>query len=205
MTSRSGPGAAHGRRGLIALAALFLLPLAVAFWLYYGSAGWRPTGATNQGDLVDPPRPLPVLELAGADGERGGLDLLRGRWTLLYIGDGRCDARCREALHLTRQTRIALNKDMNRVRRVFLATGSCCDRGRLGAEHPDLVIAELTGAEGRAFLREVPTYDGVPVARAGRIYVVDPLGNLMMSYSPAAPDKALLDDLTRLLKLSHIG
>ena len=46
---------------------------------------------------------------------------------------------------------------------------------------------------------------GVPVARAGRIYLVDPLGNLLMSYPARAPDRALLDDLRKLLKLSHIG
>jgi hypothetical protein len=34
---------------------------------------------------------------------------------------------------------------------------------------------------------------------------VDPLGNLMMSYSPQAPRKGLLEDLKKLLKLSHIG
>lgn len=205
MTRDIGSGVTHGRRGLIALAALFLAPLAIAFWLYYGGAGWRPAGATNRGDLLDPARPLPVLELAGTDGRPGGGDILRGRWTLLYIGDGRCDARCRDALHLTRQTRIALNKDMDRVRRVFLATGSCCDRGRLGDLHPDLVVAVPTDAQLAALVREVPTYDGLPASEAGRIYVVDPLGNLVLSYSPAAPDEALLDDLKRLLKLSHIG
>jgi hypothetical protein len=45
----------------------------------------------------------------------------------------------------------------------------------------------------------------VPITEAGRIYLVDPLGNLMMSYPAAAPDQALLTDLKRLLRLSHIG
>ena len=43
------------------------------------------------------------------------------------------------------------------------------------------------------------------VADAGRIYLIDPLGNLLMSYAPTAPDKALLSDLKKLLRLSHIG
>ena len=46
---------------------------------------------------------------------------------MLYVGDGACDERCRKALYLTRQSRIALNKDMDRVQRVFLATGTRCD------------------------------------------------------------------------------
>jgi cytochrome oxidase Cu insertion factor (SCO1/SenC/PrrC family) len=36
-------------------------------------------------------------------------------------------------------------------------------------------------------------------------YIIDPLGNLMMSYSRAAPPQGLLEDLRKLLKLSRIG
>ena len=195
----------RGRRGCLTLAAIFLLPLASAFWLYYGDERWRPAGAANQGELIDPARPLPTLALVDADGTAFAGDLLRGRWTMLYVGDGRCDARCRRVLYLTRQTRIALNKDSDRVQRVFLATGPCCDRAYFGAEHPDLSVAVLTGEQLAAFMQQFPSHDGVPITETGRIYLVDPLGNLMMSYPAAAPDKALLIDLKRLLKLSHIG
>jgi cytochrome oxidase Cu insertion factor (SCO1/SenC/PrrC family) len=190
---------------VLALAALFLVPLAAAFWLYYGGGGWRPRGATNQGELVTPPRTLPSLDFAGADGQRIPGDLLRDRWTLLYVGDGRCDARCEEVLHLTRQTRIALNKDSDRVRRVFLATGPCCEIGVPALEHPDLVVAIPTDAQLAALAPLLPAPERLPPDRAGRIYLVDPLGNLMMSYPATAPDKALLTDLRRLLRLSHIG
>jgi hypothetical protein len=64
-------------------------------------------------------------------------------------------------------------------------------------------MVETTGAA--ALLEPFPVYDGVPIAAAGRVYLVDPLGNLVMSYSAAAPDKALLTDLKKLLRLSHIG
>ena len=47
----------RGRRQLVVLAALFFVPLAVAFWLYYGPHGWRPAGGTNKGELIDPARP----------------------------------------------------------------------------------------------------------------------------------------------------
>ena len=197
--------AARGRRSLLALAAVFFVPVVVAFWLYYGTPGWRPRGAANRGELVDPAVPLPVLRFVTADGSRIDGDLLRGRWTLLFIGPASCDARCRKALYLTRQTRLALNKDAARVRRVFLATGPCCVEHALVAEHPDLVVAQLPTAELEALTRLITTPDASPVLGAGRIYLVDPLANLMMSYAPDAPDKALLDDLERLLRLSHIG
>jgi cytochrome oxidase Cu insertion factor (SCO1/SenC/PrrC family) len=177
----------------------------VAFWLYYGATGWRPTGGTNQGELVDPARPLPAVSLPRPDGTQSGNEFLRGRWTMLYVGDGACDARCRKALYLTRQSRVALNKDMDRLQRVFLVTGACCDHTFLAEEHPDLVVALLTGPDASRITAPIPAYDDGPVGRSGRIYLVDPLGNLLMSYAAGAPDAALLTDLKKLLQLSHIG
>jgi cytochrome oxidase Cu insertion factor (SCO1/SenC/PrrC family) len=195
----------RGRRQLLLLAALFFVPLAIAFWMYYGPTGWRPSGDASKGDLIDPARPLAALALATADGTQTQPDFLRGKWSLVYVGDGLCDDRCRKALYLTRQSRIALNKDMDRVQRVFLVTGRCCDRGFLAQEHPDLIVARVDDDAAAALLEPFPTYGGVPLADAGRIFIVDPLGNLLMSYAPTAPDKALLTDMKKLLRLSHIG
>ena len=125
---------------------------------------------------------------------------------MVYIGAGACDERCRQALYLSRQTRTALNKDIDRVQRVFLATGACCDQAFFGREHPDLAVAILgDDADSRALLAQFPVYGGVAAAEAGRQYLVDPLGNLVLSYAASAPDKALLKDVKKLLRLSHIG
>jgi cytochrome oxidase Cu insertion factor (SCO1/SenC/PrrC family) len=196
----------RGRRQLLMLAALFFVPLAIAFWLYYGGSGWRPVGGTNKGDLVDPAVPVPEVALVRPDGSATAADFLKGRWTVVYLGDGACDERCRKALYLSRQTRIALNKDMDRVQRVFLATRPVVDGGFLATEHPDLQLA-LVGADpgSQALLAAFPAFDGVAPAAAGRLYLIDPLGNLVLSYSAEAPDKALLTDIRKLLKLSHIG
>jgi cytochrome oxidase Cu insertion factor (SCO1/SenC/PrrC family) len=196
----------RGRRQLLILAAIFFVPLAVAFWLYYGGSGWRPVGGTNKGDLIDPAVPLPAVPLTRADGMRTPADFLRGSWTVAYLGDGACDERCRKALYLSRQTRVALNKDIDRVQRVFLATGGRVDAAFLAAEHPDLTVVLVGGdPDSQALLAQIPALGGVAPATAGRLYLVDPLGNLMLSYSAASPDKALLTDVKKLLRLSHIG
>ncbi len=41
--------------------------------------------------------------------------------------------------------------------------------------------------------------------RERSLYIVDPLGNLVMRYDTRDTPKGLLDDLKKLLKLSHIG
>lgn len=194
--------AVPGSRGkLYLLVALFFAPLLLAFLLYYGADGWRPAGSTNNGDLFTPARPLPEAALQTPEGAELRTAALHGKWTLVYIGSGRCDARCREALTLMRQTRLALNDEMKRVQRLFLAVGECCDRAYLNAEHAGLTIARTSDSNFIATFAR----DAKPVEQAGRLYIVDPLGNLMMSYDPGARPKGLLEDLKKLLKLSHIG
>jgi cytochrome oxidase Cu insertion factor (SCO1/SenC/PrrC family) len=194
----------RSRTQLWVLIGLFFVPLLAAFVIYYGM-GWRPAGGTNKGDLISPARPLDTGVLLSPQDQPLEEDLLKGKWSLVYIGNGSCEARCREALTLMRQTRLALNDDASRVQRIFLATDDCCDLDYLDTEHEGLVTARADEESDRDFLATFPRYRDVPVETAGRIYIVDPLGNLMMSYAPDAPQKALLEDLRKLLKLSHIG
>jgi len=192
----------RSRASLIGLAALFFVPLALSFYLYYGT-GWRPTGGAQHGELIDPARPLPEVELATPAGTLTGADFLRRDWHLVYVGSGECPAACRDSLAKSRQVRLALDKDVNRVSRVFLYSGGLAAGEYLAAEHPDLASASIDGPGGEALLAAFPA--GLAPHSSGRLYLVDPLGNLLMSYPPDAPPRALLDDLERLLRLSHIG
>jgi len=186
-------------RTLAGLAALFGLPLVIAFFTYYGT-GWRPVGRVNHGVLITPARPLPPislprLSLAAAHGTP-----FRGQWTLVYVGNGACDSACRQALYVMRQTRLGLNNDMTRLQRLFLASGDCSACEWLARVDPGLEVLDAGGAAGTALLREFPS-----PGREHSLFVVDPLGNLMMSYDVLGDPHGLLEDLKKLLKLSHIG
>jgi cytochrome oxidase Cu insertion factor (SCO1/SenC/PrrC family) len=194
----------RSRAQLWLLIAIFFVPLAIAFSIYYGTS-WRPVGSTNKGDLISPARPIATGPLLNPQDQPIEEEIFKEKWTLVYVGNGSCDERCRAALTLMRQTRLALGDEAARVRRVFLATADCCDLEYLRTEHAGLIVARADEASDRELLAIFPRYGEVPVESAGRIYIVDPLGNLMMSYAPNAPDKALLEDLKKLLKLSHIG
>jgi len=196
---------------LAVLAGLFLLPLLLAFYMYYAT-DWRPVKQVNHGTLITPARPLPAVHLPqvtisdsdtpAATGGSGAADLgqLRKKWSLVYIGAGNCDEPCRQALYVMRQTRLSLNNEMARVARVFLTTGNCCAREFLAHEHPGLIVLDTTNEAGARLLREFPA-DGRPYS----VFVVDPLGNLMMSYDARQNPKGLLEDLKKLLRLSQIG
>lgn len=182
---------ARNLRTLALLASLFVLPLLIAFWAYYGT-GWRPVHHVNHGELIAPPRPLPSAQDTSP--------LFRKKWSLVYVGDGQCDAECRHSLYVMRQTRLSLNNEMTRVERVFLVTGSCCDADFLGREHSGMRVLEASGVSGSNLLAAFPA-DG----REHTLFIVDPLGNLMMRYDARQNPKGLLEDLKKLLALSHIG
>lgn len=198
----SPAGQRRSRLGLVGLAALFLVPLALSFFLYYGTS-WRPSGGTQYGELIQPPRPLPAVELTPVSGGPAQPDGLRGAWHLVFLAPADCDEACRDSLVMTRQVRLALDKDMTRVRRVYLYPGDASPAAALAAEQPDLLLAGLAGEAGARLAGEFPG-DGAP-AGPGQWFLVDPLGNLMMAYPADIAPKGLLKDLERLLKLSHIG
>jgi hypothetical protein len=189
---------ARGRRTLLILAAMFFTPVFIAFALYYGDV-WRPAGSASKGALIEPARPLTVAGLRDPDGDAAPEGVLAGKWTLVYIGDGACDEACKRALVFGRQSRLALNNEMTRVQRVFLATGNCCDNAYLAAEHPGLIALDAASPEAQALLAQFPA------ERENSLFIVDPLGNLMMRHDSSQTTKGLLSDLKKLLKLSHIG
>jgi hypothetical protein len=196
---------------LAGLAALFLVPLVLAFYMYYGTE-WRPIKRVNHGTLISPARPLPAVSLkpetltdpdpnAPAPSAAPPIPkLFKDKWSVIYIGEGNCDERCRQALYVMRQTRESLNNNMSRVERIFLVTGNCCAREFLLHEHPGLVVADAATPDGARLLQEFPA-DGRPYS----LFIVDPLGNLMMSYDSRQNPKGLLEDLQKLLRLSQIG
>jgi hypothetical protein len=98
---------------------------------------------------------------------------------------------------------LALNRDMDRVQRVFMASGDS-DLPFLRADHPDLITVRVTPA-AEPLLDALSSAAGASVQTADRVYVIDPLGNLMMSYAPGALPKGMLEDMKRLLGLSHVG
>ncbi len=188
--------------------------------MYYGHIGWHPGGRVNAGELIEPPLPLPSLALTRFGDGTTDPNFLRGKWTFLYVASGGCADACRTRLYDTRQVRIALDRDMNRVQRVFIADPECCDAQFLHDQHPDLItlradaaaaplltLLSRSDASSSAGTVATPAQSNPPrgdLTRAGlpRVYLIDPLGNLMMSYPAQAKSKGMLEDMKRLLRLS---
>jgi SCO1/SenC len=167
----------------------------VAAYLAY--FGWRPAGHTNYGDLI---KVTPLQNTSGTThaGAPFDLETLRGQWMMVHVGPARCDEACTQQLYLMRQTRIAQGKDQSRIERLWVLTDGGTVDPALLQDHPGLHVWRPADA---AFVEQFPAADD----RARHIYMVDPLGNLMLRF-PAQPDaRRLMKDLKLLLKASQIG
>ena len=179
-------------RPLYILGAVCLAPFVASFALYFF---WTPSsGQVNYGTLV-PPRPLLEISLRTPAGEALALRELRGKWVLLTVDAAACDETCAKKLYATRQARTMTGKERERVQRLWLIDGGGAPPATLAAAHPDLRIAVADPALLAA----------LPAAPAGGIFLIDPLGNLILRY-PADPDiKKLHKDIGRLLYASRVG
>jgi hypothetical protein len=147
----------------------------------------------NYGTLLEVV-PAPAIEGVQEDGTPFRLVDLRGRWVLLAAGTAGCDAACERALYAMRQAHTMQGKERDRIVRVWLDAGGAPPTPQLRQQHPGLLIA----------LAPAGVLSSLPGVHPG-IWLIDPLGNLVLSY-PANPDiKGLAKDLTRLLQASRIG
>ena len=171
--------------------AVCLLPIVASTALYFL---WKPTRFVNHGELLDPV-PLADAEFSLVGGGRFALRELYGRWVFLSIDDGACNDYCTKKLYLMRQIRLTQGKDADRVERVWLV--------RDGNQPAPKTLAEFDGT------REVvlATGDGLNLFPAGKsrtdyIYLIDPVGNLMMRYPPDANPSRMKKDIAKLLRVS---
>ena len=192
---------ARGRLMLIGIAALFIAPLAAAWWMYSNVERVPAEEVVANGELIQPARPLGTFTLAGT-GEHGDVTdaSLHGQWVMVYVGGPHCDEVCVATLWESRQVHTRLGRDAPRVERVFVLAGddAVADPAFFAREHGDMPIVRADDA----WLARFEVGGEAPV---GYLFLVDPLGNLMMRYGDDAPPEALLDDLKRLLRVSRIG
>jgi cytochrome oxidase Cu insertion factor (SCO1/SenC/PrrC family) len=168
---------ARTKLALIFLACAAPFALAWAAWYF----GWTPGTAGNYGELIAP------RTVSGAP-----LPELRGKWVMVTFDAAACDDYCEKKLYYMRQVRRAQGKEQGRVERLWVITDG-------GKPRPEL----LPAIEGTHLSRSSP--GDFPGAPRDHIYLVDPLGNLMLRF-PRDPDPSkMLKDLQRLLKYSRIG
>lgn len=186
------------RLKLLALLGVCAAPLIASYFTYYVI---KPEGRTNYGTILDPRAyPMPQLGSAALDGKPVELSQYQGKWIMLQVDSGACAEPCREKLYYMRQLRTAQGKDRDRVERVWLIT-----------DHAPLDTVLMREYDGTHMLRTKleALQAWLPVESnttpSDHLYLIDPLGNLMMRFPKDADPNKVKKDLRKLLKASAIG
>ena len=169
------------------------LPVLASFSTYFF---WSPQGGASYGELIRP-LALPDTALSAPDGTRFMLSGLRGRWILVRIGAGRCGEECARHMFLMRQVRLMQGKEMARLERLWLISDDAVPEAGLLQDYEGLRV-------GRAPVELIRLF---PADRdpGEHLYLIDPLGNLMLRF-PSDPDgRKMARDIARLLRVSHVG
>jgi cytochrome oxidase Cu insertion factor (SCO1/SenC/PrrC family) len=187
--------AKRGRLVLLAIGVVFALPILAAWAAYL--LHWSPGSTSNYGELIRP-RPAPDTPLAALDGKPFRLSQLRGKWVMLAFDRPACDESCVRKLYYMRQIRVAQGESMDRVERVWVLTAAGTPSAALLAAYPGMHVAREPSPE---FESGFPAADGV----AHHVYLIDPLGNVMLRFPRDPNPSRMLKDLQHLLKYSSAG
>jgi len=176
-------------------------PMIASYFTYYVI---KPEKRNNYGTLIDQrAHPVPAMATTTLDGRPQALEQFKGKWVMLMVGPGACPDSCRKQLFALRQLRLMQGKEADRIERVWLIT----DQEPLDT----LIIREYDGthmlrADAATVNQWLPVDGGT--TPADHIYLIDPLGHLMMRF-PKDPQlqevRKVYKDINKLLKASAVG
>jgi hypothetical protein len=170
-------------------------PVIASYFTYYVV---RPEGRRNFGTLIDPQRPLPDVVGTALDGTAVNLRSLKGQWLFVSVAGASCDAECAQRLYQQRQLREGLGKEKDRLDWVWLVNDA--------EPVAEVLLPALTGATVLRVPEAALSAWLVPqegAALRDHMYVVDPIGNLMLRFPPHLDSESALKarrDLDRLMR-----
>ena len=193
------------RTRLLTIIAWFFIPLAIALaWYGFLPEGYRPASMTNNGELLDPVFSLDKFAQQTLDGEIFSGKDIETVWTLAHFIQDQCDADCSESLYNTRQMRLSFGKEIDRIQRIAVVKGgqNGGSNQKMWALHPDMrVLIAAEGGIGTQIEAKVNGFDW----GSNAVFLLDPLGNVVMRFPASLDLKLVKQDIKKLLKLSRIG
>ena len=168
---------------------MFILPIAFGTLFFYANPNYFSESTVNYGELV-----RPVIATDEGDIEiNGGASSLQGIWTIVYVSS-RCDDACEKAVADMKTIRTLMNADMRRIQRMIIIEDSSTTDI---VDDKSLIKARVTSEKITQSLKKYTE---------NAIYLIDPIGNIMLYYEPQNIDiRLVIKDLKRLFKYSRIG
>tara|TARA_R110002124_G_scaffold20466_5_gene80124 strand:+ start:963 stop:1562 length:600 start_codon:yes stop_codon:yes gene_type:complete len=196
MTDNPSATRPRGQLKLLAICAVVFGPILVAGLMAHFEIG-IPQTQSNKSDLVETPIQLSDWQLSVEPVGYGA------PWRLLVTSAEACAEACQQLVHEARQINVAVGREADRVEHM-LATGNqltASEQQRLETRFPRLQQTTTSATAYSASLQQLPA----EWQQGPQLWLVDPLGRVVLHQSVAEPGKQLLDDLKRLLKMSKVG
>lgn len=188
-----------GRIVFLAIVAIFVIPFVGANYFYKKAQDGQLWGTTNNGILIQPAKPLGEIAAIQADGETFTLKDLRGKWTMLYVATQGCEQDCKQTIFYMRHIWALLNKESHRVKRLLIVDES--SKAQLAdflINYPEMMVVTDVGL---SLQKQLPA----DISEEPVIYLVDPIGNVMMAFPQSLDAAKIFKDLKKLLKISQVG
>jgi cytochrome oxidase Cu insertion factor (SCO1/SenC/PrrC family) len=143
------------------------------------------------------------LALSDENGEALARDELIHKWKILYVAGADCDTSCQHTLYNIRQINTALGKNADRFQHMIIHLQPMSENFQqlVAEEYPEA----LHSYASKDSLSQSLPGPGAGDPESNTIYIMDPLGNIMMRFDQGISPKLILKDLNRLLKISRIG
>jgi hypothetical protein len=182
-------------RVLYLILAAAVAPVVASYFAFYVMP---PSGRMNYGTLIEPLRPVPPLPATRLDGARFDFDDLAGRWTLVVADSAACDAVCVDKLFFIRQQRTMTGKERDRIERVWFISDEAPVRPDLLRDYAGTHLVRVPRDSLSAFLAP-----GADERIEDSIWMIDPMGNLMLRWPMPADPSGVKRDIARLLTASR--
>jgi len=155
------------------------------------------TEPAETGQLIQPTLLFSQLKLTDANDKAEDIQKYNGHWLMVYVTPLPCQQQCQDNLYKIRQVWVGLGKNMDKVQRMLVTY-----KGQSDDKLKDLIAKQYMGTERAFTTQEVSRqFFGKWGASSsqGVLYLVDPVGGVMMMYDGDIPAKGLLDDMNHLL------
>jgi hypothetical protein len=181
------------RRKFLLLLALMCAPVIISYALYF--LEYRPE-SKHYGDLI------PIVKVTGNGTNQADNTILRmkdlhGKWVLVTVDSGLCDEACHAKLYFMRQVRLVQGKEKHRIERLWLINDDVVPNAELVKEFEGTLVVNSKDSEILNFIETAEL-------QTKHIYLIDPIGNLMMRFPENVDGTKMGHDIKRLLHVSQL-
>lgn len=179
----------------------FVAPIGAAYWLY-SIGGTQET--VNNGEFVKGEVQLLNMGLTGIDGKAATEKQLYGHWHMMTFTASDCGKVCEERVYTMRQIKTSLHKESPRLTNVLIHFGKDISEQFKGKIKTHYANFERYYGEQEIFNHQLG-YKGRDLVDKQIMFIVDPIGNVILKYDGTETAKEIISDIKRLLKASQIG